>query len=182
MVDFPAPSLKTSLVLTCPCSNSGGSTNGGEGSSSSALQMPHPDAPLPLYPYMRQPLSPQAPTYERKQWAHVHIPRVNSCQVYKDRAKHLVRDSVNLPYCCDTDYLFPEHYKIGKVKPPAWNVTDVADTADVADAADMADMADIADAADMAGMSDVVDMVDMADAVDVVKGAWGYGKETLVIL
>ena len=32
----------------CPCNNSGGSTNGGKGSSSSALQTPHPTHPPPL--------------------------------------------------------------------------------------------------------------------------------------
>src|SRR5260221_353726 len=32
----------------CPCNNSGGSTNGGKGSSSSALQTPHPTHPSPL--------------------------------------------------------------------------------------------------------------------------------------
>ena len=123
--------------------------------------------------------------------------------MYKDRAKNLVRNSVNLPYCCNTNYLFPEHYKIGKVKPPAWNVTDVvdttdivdvADTTDVADAADMADVvdaadmagiadaADVADAADIAGMSDAVDVADMVDAVnavDVVKGGLGIWERNI---
>jgi hypothetical protein len=76
--------------------------------------------------------------------------------------------TVLIYHCCDTDYLFPEHYKIGEVKPPAWNVTDVADMADVAG------MSDAVDAADAVDMTDVLGMV--------VKRPWGYGKESSIVL
>jgi len=100
---------------------------------------------------------------------------LNCCQVYKDRAKHLVCDTVDMPYCCDTDnsFLFPEQYKISKVTPRAEcgpvdpaDVVDAVGMVDMVDAVDPVDPADVVDARDAVSMVDVVDEVGTVDVVD----------------
>jgi hypothetical protein len=96
--------------------------------------------------------------------------------VYKDRVKNIVCDGLDLYYWCDTDILFTEQFKIGKVRPLARNVVDTADVADIdavdavgdSDAADVVGDSDAADAADMVCDSDKADTVGDSDAADVM--------------
>ena len=81
--------------------------------------------------------------------------------MYKDRARHLVRDTVDIPYCCDAynPFLFPEQCKISKVTPLAQErgPMDPMDGLDASDAAGAADVVDPTDSevADAEGAAEV---------------------------